>query len=133
MSESGGPVDQLQHLVLTRLAELGERGKPMSARAAARRSNGAVSYDTIYQIANGKHTGRLTDPVAEGLASALEVPVARVYDAAGAPRPQGRWLPPERLDRLNTEQRRMLEGFGAALLKADADGYARGRQDAATG
>lgn len=123
-------MDQLQHLVLTRLAELGERGKPMSARAAAKRSHGAVSYDTIYQIANGKHTGRLTDSVAEGIAAALEVPVARVYDAAGAPRPSGRWLLPERFDRLNTEQRRLVEELCAALLKADAVGYERARRDA---
>jgi hypothetical protein len=102
-------VDQLQQLVLTRLAELGEPGTPMSARAAARRSHGRVSYDTLYQIANGKHSGRLTDATAEGIAAALEVPVARVYDAAGAPRPQGRWLPPERFDRLTIEQRRILE------------------------
>lgn len=130
MTGSGEPVDQLQHLVLTRLAELGERGKPMSARAAAKRSHGAVSYDTIYQIANGKHTGRLTDSVAEGIAAALEVPVARVYDAAGAPRPNGRWLLPERFDRLNTEQRRLVEELCAALLKADAVGYERARRDA---
>ena len=122
-------MDQLQHLVLTRLAELGERGKPMSARAAARRAHGAVSYDTLYQIANGRHTGRLTDPVAEGIAAALDVPVARVYDAAGVPRPQGRWLLPERFDRLNTEQRRLVEDLCAALLKADADGFERARRD----
>lgn len=130
MTDSGEPVDQLQHLVLYRLAELGTPGKPMSAREAARRSNGAVSYDTLYTIANGKHSGRLTDPVAEGIAAALDVPVSRVYDAAGAPRPQGRWVPPERLDRLSLEQRRQLEDLGAALLDADAKGYERGRRDA---
>lgn len=130
MTEREPVADQLQHLVLTRLAELGTPGKPMSAREAARRANGAVSYDTLYQIANGKHSGRLTDPVAEGIASALDVPVSRVYDAAGAPRPQGRWLLPERFDRLSTEQRRLIEDFCAALLKADADGYERGRRDA---
>ena len=129
MTEGGEPVDQLQHLVLTRLAELGEPGKPMSARAAARRAHGAVSYDTLYQIANGRHTGRLTDPVAEGIAAALDVPVTRVYDAAGAPRPKGRWLLPERFDRLNTEQRRLVEDLCAALLKADADGYERSRRE----
>src|SRR4051812_45218397 len=130
MTEGREPVaDQLQHLVLTRLAELGEKGRPMSARAAADRSGGAVSYDTLYTIANGKHSGRLTDRVAEGIAAALEVPVSRVYDAAGAPRPQGRWLPPERLDRLDSTQRRLLEEIGAALLEADARGYERGRGD----
>lgn len=123
-------MDQLRHLVLTRLAELGERGKPMSAREAAKRSDGAVSYDTLYKIVNGRHTGRLTDPVAEGVAKALDVPVSRVYDAAGAPRPQGRWLLPERFDRLTTEQRRLIEELCGAFLEADAKGYERGRRDA---
>jgi hypothetical protein len=130
MTRSGEPVDQLQHLVLTRLAELGEPGKPMSARAAAKRSHGAVSYDTLYQIANGKHTGRLTDAAAEGIAAALEVPAARVYDAAGAPRPQGRWLLPERFDRLSIQQRRKFEELMNMVLDADAEGYERGRRDA---
>lgn len=130
MSERGEPVNQLQHLVLTRLAELGTPGKPMSAREAARRSDKRVSYDTLYKIANGKHTGKITKRIAEGIAAGLEVPASRVYDAAGAPRPQGRWLPPERLDRLTIEQRRLLEDMGAALLEADAKGYERGRRDA---
>lgn len=130
MTESEEPVDQLQQLVLTRLAQLGEPGTPMSARAAARRSHGRVSYDTLYQIANGKHSGRLTDATAEGIAAALEVPVSDVYDAAGAPRPQGRWLLPERFDRLTIEQRRLVEEFCGALLDADARGYERGRRDA---
>lgn len=123
------PVDKLQLLVLTRLAELGEPGAPMSARAAARRSNGKISYDSIYQIANGKHSGRLMDATAEGLAAALDVPVAKVYDAAGAPRPHGRWVLPERFDRLNLDQRRLVEDFCSALLMADAEGYERGRRD----
>ena len=130
MTDSGEPVDHLQQLVLTRLAELGTPGKPLSAREAARRSDGAVSYDTLYTIANGKHSGRLTDPVAEGIAAALEVPVSRVYDAAGAPRPQGRWLLPERFDRVSPQRRQMIEDLISALLEADAEGYERARRDA---
>ena len=121
------PVDQLQQLVLTRLAELGEKGRPMTARAAAERSQGGVSYDTLYTIANGKHSGRLGKRVAEGIAAALDVPVAQVYDAAGAPRPVGRWVLPERFDRLSPEQRRLVEDLCAALLEADAKGYERAR------
>jgi hypothetical protein len=111
------------------LAELGEPGSPMSARAAARKSHGGVSYDTLSTIAAGKHTGRITDRVAEGLAAALEVPVARVYDAAGAPKPQARWLLPEHFDRLTVAQRRKIEEFCGMLLDAYADGYEAGRRD----
>lgn len=122
-------MNHLRDLVLTRLEELGEPGRPMSARAAARRSHGGVSYDTIYQIVNGKHSGRLTDQTAEGLAAALEVPVARIYDAAGAPRTLGRWMLPERFDRVSIENRRRIEALIAALLEADAEGYERGRRE----
>lgn len=126
VSEGGELVDQLQHLVLTRLAELGERGRPMSARRAAERSRGQVSYDTLYLIAKGQHSGRLTDRVAQGLADALGVPVDRVYDAAGQPRPQTRWQPPQRFDRLTLAQRQLLEDLASALLEADQRGYERG-------
>lgn len=122
-------VNQLQHLVLTRLAELGTPGSPMSLRAASRRSGNRVSFDTLADMANGKHTGRLTPRVAEGVAAGLDVPVSRVYEAAGAPRPQGRWMLPERYDRLTLEQRRLIEDLCDALLLADSRGYERGRQD----
>lgn len=122
-------MDRLQELVLTRLNDLGTAGRPMSARQAALRSAGGVSYDTLYQIANGKHTGRLRDDTARGLADALDVPVERVYEAAGVPRPQTRWQPHERFDRLTTEQRKLLESVGAALLEADRNGYERGRAE----
>lgn len=130
MSGSEEPVaDQLQHLVLTRLIELGTPGSPMTARKAAERSRGGVSFHTLYAIAKGSHSGKITDRTAQGIADALDVPVDRVYDAAGAPRPQGRWLPPERLDRLTLDQRRLLEDIGYALLSAHAEGYEQGRRD----
>jgi hypothetical protein len=127
------PVYQLRELVLRRLAELGTPGSPMSAREAARRAHNAVSFDTIYLIANGKHSGRIKTKVAEGLAAALDVPVAEVYEAAGMPRPQGRWILPERFDQLDIPQRRLIEELCAALLDADAKGYERGRRDTHTG
>lgn len=120
-------MDRLRELVLTRLNDLGVKGRPMSARQAALRSAGGVSYDTLYAIANGRHTGRLRDDTARGLADALDVPVERVYEAAGVPRPQTRWQPHERFDRLTIEQRKLLESMGAALLEAEQRGYERGR------
>lgn len=111
----------LQDLVITRLAELG-----ISARTAAKRSRGGVSYDTLYAIARGEHSGQLADRTAQGIADALDVPLGQVYDAAGIPRRQTRWLPPERFDRLTSAQRKLLEEMAAALLDADRRGYERG-------
>lgn len=121
-------MNHLQELVLTRLAELGEGGRPLSARRAAAKSRGGVSHETIYAIARGVHSGEISDRIAEGLAAALDVPAERVYEAAGVPRPQTRWLWPERFDRLNTAQRRLVEDVAAGLLEADRQGYERGRR-----
>lgn len=122
------PVNRLQQLVLYRLAELGEPGRPLSARAAAAAARGLISHHTIYAIANGEHSGRITDRVAEGLAAALQVPVTRVYEAAGAPMPRGRWLWPEKFDRVAPEHRVIIEDLASALLEAERRGFERGRR-----
>lgn len=125
MSESRKPpVSRLQELIRTRLAALGEHGKPMSQREAARRSREAFSAENLSAILRGDHGGGLTDRVAQGLAEALEVSVDEIYEAANVPRPEGRWQPPPRLDRLTRTQRRMLENLGDALLEA----YEKGRR-----
>lgn len=126
-------VNQLRLLILQRLAELGERGSAMSGREAARRSGGRVSYGTIANLINGRHTGRITDRIAEGLAAALEVPVADIYEAAGAPRPLGRWSLPERFDRVPIEYRQLAEDLIAALLDSYTQGYEDGRRNARSG
>lgn len=128
--ESGESVNQLQQLVLTRLAELGEPGRPMSIRAAAERARGLTSHHTLTAIANGEHSGRISDRTAEGVAAALAVPVARVYDAAGVPRPHGRWHWPDKFDRVRPEDRVLIEDLASALLKAEERGFDRGRRDA---
>lgn len=132
MTDSEGqPVaDRLQHLVVTRLIELGTAGKPMSARQAALRSRGAVSYDTLYRIIRGEHSGRLKDRVIKGISEALELPAADVYEAVGTPRPQTRWLWPERFDRLTPYRRKLVENYASALLEAEQEGYERGLRDA---
>lgn len=119
----------LQELVLSRLRELGTAERPMSARRAAERSRGGVSYDTLYAIARGEHSGRLNDRTVQGIADALDLTPGAIYDAAGLPRPQSRWLFPERFDRLDAAQRRLVEDIAAALLEADRRGYERGRRD----
>lgn len=126
MTGDEGP-SALQDLILTRLQQLGDRHGPMSAREAARRADGLVSYETLRVLArNGKHTGRITDRTAEGLSRALQVPVEKVYEAAGVPAPSGRWEWPERFARLAPTQRSLVEDVAAALLEA----YDRGRREA---
>jgi plasmid maintenance system antidote protein VapI len=81
------PVDRLTELVMTRLAELGEPGKPMSIREAARRSGGKVSPETIRAIVTGEYPGQLSGEVAAGLAEALGVPVETLTAAQRPPGP----------------------------------------------
>lgn len=117
----------LQDLILTRLQQLGDRQGPMSSREAARRSGGLVSYETLRVLARGgRHSGRITDRIAEGLALALQVPVGRVYEAAGLPTPSGRWDWPDRFSRLTPPERTLVEDLASALLGA----YERGRREA---
>lgn len=126
VSNGVDPVERLQDLILRRLAELGDESGPMTAREAARRAEGLVSYETLRNLARGvRHTGRITDRVAEGLARALQVPVAKVYEAAGVQQPGENWEWPERFNRIPVSSRRLVEDVAAALLEA----YDRGRRD----
>lgn len=119
-------VDQLQNLMLTRLAELGTPGSPMSIRQATERARGLVSYEVLRKIARAEHSGRINDATAEGLARALDVPVQTVYDAARVPRPTSRWQWPARFDRLDHAQRRIVEQVASGMLEA----YEKGLRDA---
>lgn len=119
-------MSRLGRLVRDRLAELGTGDQPLSYRAAAERSRSMVSHELIRQIANNKHTGRITDTTAEGLATALELPVSLIYLAAETPRPLSKWVWPERFDHLDESERRAVESFAAAILNARE----KGRQEA---
>lgn len=112
------PAESLQDLLLTRLAELGDAKGPMSAREAARRANGLVSYESMRHIGRGIHSGAITDRVAEGLSLALQVPLERVYRAAGTPMPGERWELPARASRLDPAERRLVEDVINGLLAA---------------
>lgn len=122
MSSERGQVNELQDLVLRRLAELGVPGSPMSIREATRRSRDRLNYETLRKIARGEHSGDITDQTAEGLSLALDVPVQQVYAAARIPRPLSRWQWPARFDRLDLEDRRTVEEVAAALLRAREKG-----------
>ena len=123
MSESN--VNELQDLMLRRLADLGTPGSPMSIRQATERARGLVSYEILRRIARGEHSNQISDETAEGLALALDVPVKDVYAAAKVPRPMSRWTWPARFDRLDPAQRRLVEDVAAALLNA----YEKGQRD----
>jgi hypothetical protein len=118
-------VNELQDLVLRRLAELGTPGRPMSMRQAVLKTRGAVSYETFRGIARGEHSGNIADKTAEALSRARDVPVQQIYDAARVPRPASRWVMPARFDRLDIPQRRLVEDVAAAILEA----YEKGRRD----
>jgi hypothetical protein len=94
----------------------------MSIREATRRSREHLNYETLRKIARGEHSGDITDQTAEGLSLALDVPVQQVYSAARVPRPLSRWTWPAKYDRLDHEDRRVVEDVAAALLRAREKG-----------
>lgn len=127
LSSESGRVNELSELVLRRLAELGTPGEPMSIREATRRSRSRINYETLRKIARGEHSGDITDQTAEGISLALDVPVHQVYAAARIPRPLSRWELPARFDRLDLEDRRVVEDVAAALLRAREKGLRDGQ------
>lgn len=121
-------VTDLRQLVLRRLAELGERGRPLSQRDAADRSGGRISHATIGNITSGRHGGKLDDRTVEGLALALDVPRSEILRALhrtsqSVLRP---FEAPERWQRLTHTQRKVVISVGNALL----DSYEQGQDDA---
>jgi hypothetical protein len=124
VSEQG--VNELSDLILTRMAELGTPGKPLTLREVSRRTRGRVSYEVVRKISRGEHSGRLQDTTIEGLAAALEVPAQTIYSIARVPRPLTRWQWPARYDRLDAAQRQIVEDVAAAML----DAYEKGLRDA---
>jgi hypothetical protein len=126
MTDPLPPQETLQDLVLRRLAELGTPEGPLSLRDAADKSRGKISYETLRLIARGRHQGAINDRTAEGLAEAVDVPLALVYRTAGVPRPGARWEWPSRFDRLPGAQRKLVEDVAAGMLEM----YDKGRRDA---
>ncbi|ANZ21692.1 hypothetical protein SNOUR_42320 [Streptomyces noursei ATCC 11455] len=114
--------DDLQKLVLARLAELGSARRPLSYRAAAARSQGHISHGTIGRIARGQHTGALEDETLDGLALALDVPRTHIEKAAGIfrERPLQPFTLPPRASRLSHSEREVVLSVVDALLAAAA-------------
>lgn len=127
MSSERDRVNLLQEMILRRLAELGTPGSPMSIRAATRRSRDHLNYETLRKLARGEHSGDITDQTAEGLSFALDVPLQEVYAAARVPRPLSRWTWPAKFDRLDHDERRLVEDVAAGLLRAREKGLREGQ------
>ncbi|SNS27491.1 hypothetical protein SAMN06893096_10319 [Geodermatophilus pulveris] len=72
--------DDLQQLVRRRLLELSS-----TAQAASRRAQWAIAPETITRIADGRHSGMVSERLAAALARALDVPENRVRRLAGLP------------------------------------------------
>lgn len=127
MSETNRPgVEGLADLVSTRMIVLGDERGPLSLRNVVQRSGDRLSPETLRRIARGEHQGNISDRVAEGLAVALEIPIGRIYEAAGLPQPKRRWEWPAVFDRLSIAERTVVEDVARGFLQA----YERGRRDA---
>ena len=72
--------DDLKRLVQRRLLELSS-----SAQAASRRAQWAIAPETITHIADGRHSGMVSERLAAALARALDIPENRVRRVVGLP------------------------------------------------
>jgi hypothetical protein len=115
-----GDVSDLQQLVESRLRELGDHRRPLSTRQAAARAGGKVSYETLRLIRTGRHSGSISQEVAEGLALALDVPLSRVLAVAGRRIPQGPFVLPKRAEALTKSERGVVLSVVDAILDAAA-------------
>lgn len=127
MTEANRPgIEGLADLIANRMIALGGDGGPLSLRNVVMRSGDRLSPETLRRIARGEHQGNISDRVAEGLSIALEIPLKRIYEAAGLPQPSRRWDWPAKFDRLSTTERAIVEDVARGFLQA----YERGRRDA---
>lgn len=128
MTEDRRPgIQGLADLVSTQMIKLGGESGPISLRDVVQRSGDRLSVETLRRIARGEHQGNISDRVAEGLSIGLEIPLIRIYDAAGIPQPSRRWDWPAKFDRLSMAERSTVEDVARGFLNA----YERGRRDAA--
>lgn len=126
MGETPRRGQSLAELVTERMYQLGDVNGPLSLRQVVDRSGERLSAETVRRIARGDHQGDVSERVAQGLAMALEVPLPRIYEAAGRPRPLTRWEWPTKFDRLSLKQRRLVESVADGFLQA----YQQGREEA---
>lgn len=104
----------LARLIADRIAEL-----DVSYRETAHRSNGRLSYETVRNIALGKHTGLLRENAIEGLHVALRIPRRVIVEAMGEP-----WPWPDRFRQLGPDDRARVEALADELLAKRNEGEA---------
>lgn len=119
-------VEGLAELITHRMYTLGGDEGPLSLRNVVQRSGDRMVVETLRRIVRGEHQGNISDRVAEGLSIALEVPITKIYEAAGLPQPSRRWDWPAKFDRLSMGERAIVEDVARGLLQA----YERGRRSA---
>lgn len=119
-------IEGLADLVAGRMATLGGQDGPLSLRNVVTRSGDRLSVETLRRIVRGEHQGNIGDRVAEGLSIALEIPLKKIYEAAGLPQPSRRWDWNPKFDRLSMGERQIVEDVARGFLHA----YERGRRDA---
>lgn len=109
------PVKRLPDLIKDRLAEMGEHGRSLSYRDAARRSGGKISHGRLQAIANGE-LGKISDRVVEGIAAAIDVPQQQIYESLSIRRPFEPFVLPKEADRLSRRQRDAVLSVVRAML-----------------
>lgn len=105
--------ETLQQLFRRRQVELGN----LTVRQVWLRCDDQAGYETFRRIENGSHT-RITDPVIDALALALDVPVSTVIQAAGQRQRLGPFVAPRRWERLTESERAVLLDVADAILDA---------------
>lgn len=118
-------IEGLADLISGRMTTLGGEDGPLSLRNVVQRSGDRLSVETLRRIVRGEHQGGIGDRVAEGLSIALEIPLKKVYEAAGLPQPSRRWDWNPKYDRLTMAERQIVEDVARGFLHA----YERGRRD----
>lgn len=77
-----------------------------------------MSYETLRLLKIGRHSGAITHEVAEGLALALDLPVATVLQVAGQRIPLGPFELPARAETLTKAERAVVLSVVDAILQA---------------
>lgn len=108
-------MDALRKLILDELAK-----QKLSLREAAARSEGLVSHSTLGLIAQGRHSGNLTDKTLAGIALALNQPVGKVRTAYGLPAKEPQpFVLPDKAAYLNPKQQRAILAMIDAFLEGN--------------
>jgi hypothetical protein len=113
-------MESLQALVVRRARELGGREGELSNRTLARRNGAELSHTLVSQIINGEYANKAPKQrVLEGLARALEVPLATVEAAAGSPPSFGAFHLPEDAARLTPDQRKAVRHVVQVMIDSN--------------